>query len=858
MEEQSPPAPPVPPKDQRYSVSTMDPPPTRPSSAHASGSKRKRDTLDVTSFDADGQDEYTPKRRRSPLRQSDPDVSDETTPAYQKNVRRKKGSRNLSNLNLRHAAEMQKAKAGTLKSKFQEGSLTDKPSEQPPSVFMRMVRTDSGNVRQVDELMEDYHNDNDSAPRDSVERVIAQEKAAIPARVAEIDVDKDNKENAGLFRFGARWAASFHPVALWNKIYGQSREEIIQEDREAAERKAREKAELEARYAEMKKAGAFQPKRIGNIYGSMASRHTTQTPRDSAIVMEDTRDSSDDQMRSASALSQWTATQDDSTGFSASEAPDTATKTFKTLKDRLHFRKPSLANMKDDLKRVKSVSNISQTLNHRESSSSISPVKGEFDQSTLRKSHSKYELKKQHKLSKRVSDLESKLSQARKELDLAIVDASPMPKLGSRYERFTPVSTLKRTTKFMPGKLLSLPSERLLMVQQQGDDVEMSDGSEDLGATKSVDLKEFLAEARVKNDDDAEGEETIKARGGGRKYPTRATSLFNLHNNNIESEATAPINTNNDEAQGKTIDIAEASTTQEHEKMDPNSATNFTSDGMVNDTVGQQPDYAVLDAKLKTLEANDKPKKQVVKVKKRKSGARDEDKAFKPSKDADDEEWSEAEQGPKKKRKSASGAASSPASKRTSRATGLASSPNGKKGSTSKSSPPKKVSKNTAIVQTTTAVEVLDEEEEAVSPGAEMQEVVMDRRDSLDSQTRPLEPVYEEEEEQIAETTTTKTEPTRHTGINSLRSRSASPHKRHAPVQAGAEETMMTRAAEAAKKNPARRGRSNSPPPRKNGTTADGGEVMKLVPGEEGVPMLPPGTKGNENGGEFQWPEDVF
>lgn len=905
-------APPVPPKDTRYTTTTMA---AESSAAHGSTSKRKRDALDITSFDENAEDEHMPKRRCSPPPQNDidADASEDATPAYQKNVRRKKGSRNLSHLNLRHAAGLHKDKDATIKSrksKFIEGSMNDKPSDKPSSMFMRFIRTDSGNIKQVarEDLMQEYH-DSNSEPRDSVDTVIALEKAAIPGRVAEIEADKENK-NEGI-TFG-KWASSFHPVALWNKVFAQTREDIIREDFDEAERKAKEKANYEAQYQAMKQAGMFKPKPIGNIYTSVSSRTSGRAPRDSVIAMDDESDATDSLEKSRStcrneisrAASQMSGVLpnvlDDTT--SASEAPETGSKPAKTLKSRLHLKKPSLTNISGTLKRAKSDFSLAQTFQHRESSSSISPVKADFENPGLKKSQSRYDLKKQNKLSKRVSDLESKLSQARKELDEALTEASPMPKYGNKYERFTPQSTLKRP-KFVPGQLPSLPSERILMAQQNGEKkidepkVKAIGDVSDIDA-KDANLREFLAEAQVSNlgrEDEDDGVETIKARGPQtrRQYPTRASSLFSLGNNNIEQQAIDSTETEQQAEptiiQGKhkgSSDLTEVTSSQ-IDDMDPQSTTTCTN----NTEAGQKApaEYASRDAKLKALDANAKitakAKKPVTKTKKRKSGADEMDESYKPGKTTEEATTEDEDQTPKKKRKSIPAVNSSPKTKEPSKP-GLRRSPKGKKAI--QTSPSKKAATEATFTETAPVEEYSAGEG---TNGDEAEAEAPSTRTSFDSQGRPLDPVLEEAEEeeagQVGGTTTTNiplndepskptamATPARHAAlsVNGHRSRSASPTKQ---LAAGAEEKMITRAAEAAKRHPARaRGRNNSPlPPVGPKITVTGeysmsgadddDEPIRAVPGEDGVPAMPNGKVQGKEGrmnadGAFEWPDDVF
>lgn len=437
--------PPVPPKDTPKSLSrtaTMDIDQAPPSS-----SKRKREAHDDTIYEyRNGNlepvdpDAHSPKRTRSNIRQSDTEHSEDTTPAKQRTIKRKKKVGNLSNVNLRHAAEQQRQakEQEARESRFREGSLTDRPSEKPPSAFTRMIRTDSGHIKQIDELMEGY-NDDTAEPQDTVEVAVQQERALLPQRVDEIAAAQTaQKEDAsGFFRFGRSFAHNFHPVTLWNKMWNETREDLIRQNMEEAERKRRQKEEAEARYAQMKQAGQFSFKPVGNIRDAHNASESS-TMRDSAVVMDSARTStvSVDQQRADSRNSQLLQppAKDDVSSHSGSEVPDTASKSKGTFRGRFSFKKPSVSNLKDGLKRASSHVNLAAAAAagaNRESSSSVSPVKGEFDQSTLRRSESKYDLKKQNKLSKRVSNLETKLQQARRELDEALVEASPAPKLGT-------------------------------------------------------------------------------------------------------------------------------------------------------------------------------------------------------------------------------------------------------------------------------------------------------------------------------------------------------------------------------------------------------------------------------------------
>ncbi|KAK0844532.1 hypothetical protein LTR57_019984 [Friedmanniomyces endolithicus] len=842
-------------------------------SAPPSGSKRKRSEQD----EQDGQDEtlhldpadpdaHTPKRSR----QSDAEASD-GTPINQRNLRRKKKNNNLSNLSLRHAAEQQRVR----ESRFQEGSLTDKPSMKPPSAFTRMMRTDSGNIRQVDELMEGYNDD--SANGDVSREAFVRGEGYTPPLSATFE-SAPRAQSGGFFGFGRSFATNFHPVALWNKIWSEARQELIRENFEEAERKRRQKEEAEAKYAEMKAAGQLGLKQVSNVLLGARESEASARPRDSAVVLDDVKDHARITTTGSQLLP---PPKDDIYSHSGSEVPESKTK--HTFKSRFAFKKPSMSNMKGGLKRVASDLNLTAGAG-RESSSSISPVKADFDHSTVKRSSSKFDLRKQQKLSKRVSDLESKLQLARRELGDALIEASPKPKLNNKYERFTPHNNTSKWPKFIPGKLPSLPSERILMAEALGfgDDEATPDR-----ATFDAEMKNDVAPTEFKEFED--GEDTIKARDS-QQYPRRADSLFKLSNDKINL---LPDITKNTVTEHKTETSELTQFTSDSANMDPNSIVNLTSDSMTEPA--KTGDYASLDAKLKALDKQVKAsKKPAAKSKKRKSGARD-DENFRPDAVTDDDaEWHEANATPKKKRKSAgkldSGSPQGPA-KRTRGNTGKQSSPRARKSANG----PAQIKKGEMQNMSAKPAAESDEDEyseaedpDAVTGAAELDEVPA--RTSIDSQAQPLEPLYEEEETSLIHSNGEPSRPTAEAApalYFGARSRSRSPHKRTGLVQPAVEETLLMRAAEAAL---GRRGRSASPAPRLKMMQTVESESVVVQSHQDAMQSLSSGVNGNALqvitppadeqvkivvtekttvemvrvagagglGEAFEWPEDVF
>ncbi|KAK1808538.1 hypothetical protein LTR12_017102 [Friedmanniomyces endolithicus] len=838
-------------------------------SAPPSGSKRKRSEQD----EQDEQDEtlylepadldaHTPKRSR----QSDAEASD-GTPINQRNLRRKKKNNNLSNLSLRHAAEQQRVR----ESRFQEGSLTDKPSMKPPSAFTRMMRTDSGNIRQVDELMEGYNDD--SANGDVSREASVQGEGYTPPLSATFE-PAPRAESGGFFRFGRSFATNFHPVALWNKIWNEARQELIRENVEEAERKRRQKEEAEAKYAEMKAAGQLGLKQVSNVLLGARELEASARPRDSAVILDEVKDHTRNTTTGSQLLP---PPRDDFSSHTGSEVPESKTK--HTFKSRFAFKKPSMSNMKGGLKRVASDLNLTAGAG-RESSSSISPVKADFDHSTVKRSSSKFDLRKQQKLSKRVSDLESKLQLARRELGDALIEASPNPKLNNKYERFTPHNTTLKRPKFIPGKLPSLPSERILMAEALGfgDDEATPDKPAFDAELKSEVLPTELMEFE-------DGEDTIKARDF-QQYPRRADSLFKLSNHKINL---LPDTNKNTATEYKTETSELTQFTSDSANMDPNSMR-------WRDRARQdRRNYASLDAKLKTLDKQVKAsKKPASKSKKRKSGAKD-DENFRPDAVTDDDaEWQEASATPKKKRKSTgkldSGSPQGPA-KRTRRNTGKQSPPKPKKLANGPAQIKNGAKQNMSAKPATESDE--DEYSEAEDPdavtgAAELDEVPA--RTSIDSQAQPLEPLYEEEETSLIHSNGEPSRPTAEAApalYFGARSRSRSPHKRTGSVQPAVEETLLMRAAEAAL---GRRGRSASPAPGLKMMQTVESESVVVQSHQDAMQSLSSGVNGNALqvitppadeqakivvtekttvemvrvagagglGEAFEWPEDVF
>ncbi|WPH04264.1 Hypothetical protein R9X50_00715300 [Acrodontium crateriforme] len=800
-----------------------------------SGSKRKRLT-DGDPYTASNA--HIPKRGRSAPTSSDVEASDNGTPASRRGLRRKKKVNNLSVVSLRQAAEMQ-LQGGPRESKFSEGSFNDKASTKPPSMFTQMTRTDGGNFKHEDDLMYGYH-DGDTTAQDTNEDVLEHaDHFTSSHRGSRANPQPTRREeSSGFFRFGRSIASNFHPIALWNKLWNESKEELTRQNMEAAARKARLKAEAQAKYALMKQSGQVPGFRTTVASNDSHVFDENVDPHDSGIAMDCSMTSWDDVISRSQVAPPPPPKDNVVVSQFEHESLDSDAHSNKVSKSRFHFSRPSLLNLKKDLKRGKSEYNIASPVAH-ESSSSLSPTKTELSEASgLKKSSSKFDIRRQYRLSKRVSDLEAKLQQARQELNEALVDASPMPNLGTKYERFKHTPQPPPRPKFVAGQLPSLPSERILRAEATYS-----------GAESEVETNNSLA---LGSD---QGEETIKA-PREQDYPVRASSLFKTR---INSERESHKKESSSDHRNESIN------------SETNSALEVTAHNPTEQDRLSEP--TALDLKFNALNAqvsatNAKPKK-------RKTGKNEGDKLYKPSRVEEDVDEDEDET-PRKRRKGAAKSGkneNSPASVR------------------SKKSPRTKKSASQENRRKSTDVITLQDELAATPPSA---------RPSLDSQGQPLDPVYEEDEEMAtipikydpSESTPHPTPqhltPARYNPNEQLtparynpdeQRSSSSPSKKAKRSQepekdVDVEATMMTRAALAAQAG--RRGRSNSPlVPLENEEAINDPNAIRVIPGLGNIPHLPPNiaNANNDNtikgqkrkrrvglmeAGDFEWPDDVF
>ena len=358
--------------------------------------------------------------------------------------------------------------SSTRPSRFVEGSMNDKISQRPPSLYIR-----------EEEAMERYT----SAEMEDVEMAY--------------DAGIESNKPSSMFRFGKAIASALNSVNVWQGFNGIWKEK--EKENQAKQEKDILKAKAELKYAELKKSGYKGTQNVPthpesqevpaiNYEGTDGSRRSSF--RDSGVDVDEYRSSSDqkDNETFTTSIDSLMPPPPLAVGRrSASPYSDASS----GRRSSIRFHKPSL----EGLKRIKSQVHLPSMKRQAEDAPSVPSAETHVTAGTgLRREASKKDIAKQYKLSKKVSDLENKLEIARRELELSIQDAPPVPDIPAHIGR----------KRFVPGALPSLPSERLLTPLTHHDDG-MVGGSNAQAAT-SVDAYGVTAKADVKSKEMGEPE----------------------------------------------------------------------------------------------------------------------------------------------------------------------------------------------------------------------------------------------------------------------------------------------------------------------------------------------------------------
>ena len=277
----------------------------------------------------------------------------------------------------------------------------------------------------------------------------------------------DASRHSSIFRFGKSLASSFNP-SNWKIWKHPSQEAESAEQRTLRER--REKAER--MYQELKTAGYFrshdgQAEQVSDQKPSIKHDSGVEFGHEITHPRMSEEMSKEDKRMGRIFLEPPKFASPRATGSPVSNASEPV------AKQSFHFKKPSLSNIKKALT-SESPSNSSTTGEHH-----------------ARRVPSRKDMYTQMKLVKRVSDLEGKLEAARRQL--AEVQGEPLP--------FEPPP---RKSRFIPGALSSLPSERLIsgyISSEYENDIgkAVTTDKNESGARVELDLDKPLPEPRLES-----------------------------------------------------------------------------------------------------------------------------------------------------------------------------------------------------------------------------------------------------------------------------------------------------------------------------------------------------------------------
>ena len=329
-------------------------------------------------------------------------------------------------------------------SRFIEGSMRDRASQQPPSLYTEEERTERQHL--ADQAGE--------ASRRSIDTDTFH------------DAGIERSKPSGVVRFGRALASVFNPAYVWSGFSGMRKEKYEEPTKPQQSIPDERKVKAETEYAELKKRGLSGTLKVAKFRYSfdVPSIKREEGNSDGFEPVPHRCSGADlDEYRSDIRRKRNGMIFDiDGTEMKSPTLPprDSATSSLRSdqsssLRSSLNTRKPSLPS----LKKVKSHFHLSPSKRSSVTPAPMSPTKSEaqntdLDTNVIKKQPSRKDLHKQQKLTKRVSDLESKLETARRELLQAMHGSSSVPDLSPRK---TPHS-------FIPGALPSLPSERALYV----------------------------------------------------------------------------------------------------------------------------------------------------------------------------------------------------------------------------------------------------------------------------------------------------------------------------------------------------------------------------------------------------------
>lgn len=327
-------------------------------------------------------------------------------------------------------------------SRFIEGSMKDRTSAKPPALY---TGDESDHKRHTKLSREGDQGGQADTPSEYGNRQW-------------YDAGIEHSRPSGMYRFGKAIVNAFNPI--WHGIHGIWKDNEDEEVTPMESVLQQRQVKAEKAYAELKKAGFKGTKGAPNVdvptikYEDTAEAFPSARSRDSGIDVD--QQSSAERKKDGHVIDTDEALMPPQSILGPGRAASPRSDVPSSRKSSLHVRKPSFQS----LKKVKSHIQLSSAKKTPGPATPVSTRGKDTGGQALKKQPSKKELR----LSKKVSDLESKLEHARRELRLAKGDAPPVPDL--------PASLGLKP--FKPGALPSLPSG--LVVDSHGS------GNKDKGA----------------------------------------------------------------------------------------------------------------------------------------------------------------------------------------------------------------------------------------------------------------------------------------------------------------------------------------------------------------------------------------
>ena len=363
-------------------------------------------------------------------------------------------------------------------SRFLEGSMNDRVSNTLPRSYMS-----------DEQVMNQYHNCVSGDP-------IRHPKHHPNSSISHTSASIESNKSSGFFRFGKAVASVFNPVNIWQGFHGRAREkhEVVGHPEVALLRERQAKAEKV--YTELKQSG------FKGTQGVLRARHGSALPpakservsyepstslqRDSGIDVDSYRSSGElGESGRNSASNDYLLPPPPIPGFGRAASP--AIDLVSGKRSSSHLRSPSLQSLKKAISQVHLPMAKHQADSSAPSSAFVhhASMQDLTDRKTIKSQLSRKDLEKQEKLGKKVSDLETKLTTARRELELAMCNDTPHAH--ARYLR----------KPLVHGNLPSCSSEHLLNRKNREPQWEQSNfKKQQTGAVEDLDAALAISKAR--------------------------------------------------------------------------------------------------------------------------------------------------------------------------------------------------------------------------------------------------------------------------------------------------------------------------------------------------------------------------